>query len=162
MANLLSLLALVACVVSQTNEHDSTFHGRSTYGMTFTSSVSGIDSNNCSTRNFDVNADAKCYGSILLALYVQSSDKLPNVEDTLLVKIPYHYSLPNKSLYTFNGVQQVTGAREFKFMSAQFRYYGILSATNARSLPETFQGYKNPDGSFRLPPNYVEYDFKNK
>ncbi len=156
------VLVLVSCAVAQSNDSDSTFRAQPTYGMVVTVAVLNTDSNNCSTRNFHVDADAKCYGSLSLALYVQPGRELPYAIDTAVVKIPYHFTLPNKSLFTFSGVQQITGTSTCTFVSAQFRYYGILPAAYAQRLPPNFTGHKNPDGSFRVPPEYIVYDFKNK
>ncbi len=156
------VLVLVSCAVAQSNDSDSTFHAQPTYGMMFTFAVLGIDSTNCSSKNFHVDADAKCYGSLSLALYVQPGQGLPHATDTLFVKIPYRYVLPNKRVFAFSGVQQIAGTSTCTFVSAQFRYYGILPAANAQRLPPNFTGYRNPDGSFRVPPEYVVYDFKNK
>jgi hypothetical protein len=153
---------LVSCAVAQSNDSDSTFRAQPTYGMMFTFAVLSVDSSNCSIKNFHVDVDAKCYGSLSLALYAQPGTELPHATDTVVVKIPHHFTLPNKTLYTFSGVQQIAGTSTCTFVSAQLRYYGVLPAAYAQRLPLNFTGYKNSDGSFRVPPEYVVYDFKNK
>jgi hypothetical protein len=119
------VLALVSCAVAQSNDSDSTFRAQPTYGMMFTFAVLGIDSNNCSNKNFHVDPDAKCYGSLVLGLYVQPGQGLPHVIDTSFVKIPYRYVLPKYPHICVRAIQILRDSSCCQCSTIAAEFYGI-------------------------------------